>query len=92
MPYVWLPIALAMLRGIEPYEVMQALNAKRRLPVPGMSGTVPIIAICARTDTGRALAVAVRKVGGLDQEIVGARDLNPEEVTQFEQWEAGQDD
>lgn len=92
MPYVWLPIALAMLRGIEPYEVIQALNAKQRLPVPGMSGNVPVIAICARTNAGRALAVAVRRTGGFDQEIVGARDLNPDELAQFEQWEAGHDD
>ncbi len=92
MPYMWLPIALAMLRGIEPYEVMQALNAKRRLPVPGTSGNVRIIAICGRTNAGRALAVAVRQIGGFQQQIVGARDLNPDELAQFEQWEAGHDD
>jgi hypothetical protein len=92
MPYVWLPVALAMLRGIEPYEVMQVLYAKRRLPVPGRSGDVPIIAICGRTNAGRPLAVAVRRTGRLNQEIVGARDLNPDELARFEHWEAEQDD
>ena len=91
MPYEWLDIALARLRGIEPYEVMQALNAKRRLPVPGTSGDVPIVAVCARTNAGRPLAVAVRLLGGFKQEIVGARDLTPDELARFEQWEAGQD-
>jgi hypothetical protein len=81
-----------MLRGIEPYEVMQVLSAKRRLPVPGTSGNVPIIAICARTNAGRPLVIAVRQIGGFEQQIVGARDLNPDELPQFEQWEAGHDD
>jgi hypothetical protein len=87
--YVWIELVLAMLKGIEPHEVLQALGARRRLPVPGMSGDVPIIVILARTDTGRPLAVGVRKTSSLDQEIVGVRDMHPDELATFERWEAG---
>jgi hypothetical protein len=35
--YLWLEITLAQLRGIEPYEVLQALSGGQRYPVPGHS-------------------------------------------------------
>ena len=36
VPYRWLPQALALLAGIEPYEVHQVLSAQRRRPVPAV--------------------------------------------------------
>jgi hypothetical protein len=37
------------------------------------------------------LVVALRRIGGFDQEIVGARELTTQELARFEQWEADQD-
>src|SRR5690348_16466202 len=60
--YEWLDIALERLLGIEPHEAQQVLAAKRRLPVPGLSTEgIPVLAIWARTNTGRALSVVVRR-------------------------------
>lgn len=91
MVYRWLDVALARLRGVEPHEVLQVIYAKRRLPIPSTVGDTPVVVICARTHAGRALAVAVRKIGPLDHEIVAVRALAADELAQFEQWEAKQD-
>lgn len=76
------------LKGIEPYEVLQVLAARRRLPIPGRSGGIPVLAIIGRTRTGRALLVVVHVGSDFDQEIVGAREPTREEMTMFEHWEA----
>jgi hypothetical protein len=88
--YFWLPVTLAMLRGVSPQEVLQALNAQRRYPVPGYSPEgISVLAIWARARTGRPLVVALRRIpdGGRDWWIIGARDLDDAELTRFEQWE-----
>ncbi len=44
--YRWIPAVLAALKGIEPYEVIQARTAFRRLPVAGRAGRgVPVMGI-----------------------------------------------
>jgi hypothetical protein len=89
--YEWLDLALERLLGIEPHEAQQVLAAKRRLPVPGISTEgIPVLAIWARTNTGRALSVVVRRVGTFDFLIIGASDLDPVELAVFEQWEEQQ--
>jgi hypothetical protein len=86
--YEWLPQGLDALRGIEPSEVMQALGASRRWPVPasGSSG-VPVLSVWARTDANRPLIVVLRSAGGLDWLIIGAREMNADEQKTFKQWE-----
>ena len=87
--YEWPGWALDALRGIEPQEVMQALGATRRWPRAASSDVgLRLITIWARTRRGRPLIVAVRQIGEWDWEIIGARDLRPQELTDFEQWEA----
>jgi hypothetical protein len=89
--YRWLEIALEHLHGIEAHEVQQALAAKRRLPVSGISAEgIPVLGIWARTNTGRALAVIVVRVGAFDSLIIGAHDLTPDQLALFEQWEGQQ--
>lgn len=90
MGYLWLEITLAQLRGIEPYEILQALNSRLRHPVPGQSAEgVRVLTIWARTRAGRPLVVALRKVPDSQRDwwMVGARDLAEAEPAQFEQWE-----
>lgn len=93
--YLWLEITLAQLRGIEPYEVLQALSG-RRYPVPGHSPEgVRVLTIWARTTAGRPLVVALRKVPDSQRDwwIVGAREMSESERALFERWEkeAGDD-
>ena len=87
--YEWLPAVLAALRGIEAYEVIQALSAEQRWPRPatGPHG-IPVMTISARTGAGRRLIVVVRHAGGFDWWIVGAREMTPTEAGEFERWEA----
>lgn len=90
VPYRWLPQALLTLAGIEPYEVLQALSADRRLPVPAYADGIRVVTIWGRTKKGRPLIVAVRMVGQFDQLIVGAWEMSADELARFEEWEAGQ--
>ncbi|MFF5073075.1 hypothetical protein ACFY2R_18260 [Micromonospora olivasterospora] len=78
---------LAALTGVEPYEVAQVLSARRRLPLAATSGGLPFVAVLGRTQAGRPLVVAVRKVGKFDQQIIGAREMNAAELKRFEAWE-----
>ena len=88
MPYEWEDWALAALIGIEPYEVRQALEAKRRWPRRATSApAVPVLTIWSRTLAGRALIVAVYHVSGFTWKIIGARDLTDKELVEFTQWE-----
>ena len=90
VPYRWLPQALALLAGIEAYEVLQVLSADRRLPVPAVAGGIGVLTIWGRTSNGRPLIVVVRMVDQFDQLIVGAKEMDTDELVRFEQWEAGQ--
>ncbi|HEX6077449.1 MAG TPA: hypothetical protein VFZ32_19600 [Micromonosporaceae bacterium] len=92
--YRWIPAVLAALKGIEPYEVIQALSASRRLPVAGRAGRgVPVVGIFGRTRAGRLLVVVVRLVpDSFDQEIAAVRDATSEELAMFERWEANTDE
>lgn len=87
MGYEWLAEAVAALRGVEPYEAAQVLAAPQRLPVAAESAGVRFLTISARTSAGRPLIVAVRLLGGHDQQIIGAREMTPQELKRFEAWE-----
>jgi hypothetical protein len=90
VPYGWLPTAFAVLvlRGIEPYEVLQVLHGAHRLPVPVRDRfSLPMLNIWGRTKAGRPLVVTVRLAGGFDAQIVGARDMTEEERKEFQSWE-----
>lgn len=89
MGYEWLNEALAALRGVEPYEALQVLSAHRRMPLAAESAGVWFLVICGRTQADRPLIVAVRLLGDLDQQIIGAREMTPQELKRFEAWEAG---
>jgi hypothetical protein len=90
VPYRWLAEALALLAGVEPYEVLQVLSADQRMPVPATAQGIRILTISGRTRTGRPLIVAVRTVGPFDHLIIGAREMTPAERARFEKWEEGQ--
>jgi len=91
--YEWPGWALDALRGIEPHEVVQALGSERRWPRPakGPSG-VDVLTVWARTRAGRPLIVAVRQTGEWSWLIIGARDMNPAEATEFARWEEASHD
>jgi hypothetical protein len=88
MGYDWLPKALEALRGVQPSEVMQALGAARRLPVPGSAGGISVLSVWARTHAGRPIIVVLRHADGVDWLILGAREMDPDQRARFEQWEA----
>ncbi|MEV6349731.1 hypothetical protein [Actinoplanes sp. NPDC051851] len=88
MGYDWLPEALRALRGVEVSEVGQVLGAPRRMPMAAESAGVRFLTISGRTRAGRPLVIAVRLLGGLDQQIIGARAMSPDELARFEAWEA----
>ncbi len=89
--YEWLIRALETLVDINPYEVIQVLGASRRWPRTATSDTgVEVLTVWARTDAGRPLIVAVRRVGEWDWQMVGARELRVGELHEFEQSEAQQ--
>ncbi|MGH3737025.1 MAG: hypothetical protein ACRDT6_15640 [Micromonosporaceae bacterium] len=87
MGYEWLPYALMALRGVEPYEVIQALHAVRRWPVPAIASGTRLLTIWSRTREGRPMIVMLRHQGGMDWLIIGARDMNSDELAGFERWE-----
>lgn len=87
--YEWLAASLAALRGIEPYEVAQALAARRRWPRGAVGpGGLPVVTVWARAAGGRPLIVVIRHADGHDWWILGARDMNPTETREYEEWEA----
>lgn len=87
--FEWLVATLAGLRGIEPYEVAQALAAQRRWPRPATGpGGLAVVTVWARTAAGRPLIVVVRHADGHNWWILGARDMNPTEIGEYEEWEA----
>jgi hypothetical protein len=90
---VWPDWALSALQGIEPHEVMQALYAQHRWPRPMVGlGGLEVVTIWARTNAARPLIVVLLPLGGLDWQIVGARDLRSQELAELIEWEAKRDD
>jgi hypothetical protein len=86
--YEWLSNALDALRDIEPQEVTQVLGARRRWPVPGYADGVKLLSVWGRTNAGRPLIVILHHAGGLDWEIVGAAQMNADQLARFREWEA----
>jgi hypothetical protein len=89
--YEWVSTLLAALVGIEPYEIRQVLEEGDRWPRPAVSDVgVRLLAVWGRTRSGRPLVVVLRPTGtALDWLIVGAVDMTPDQVAEFEGWEAG---
>jgi hypothetical protein len=87
----WPGWALDALRGLEPYEVVQALGARWPRPAVG-SGGLAVLTIRARTDSGRPLIVAVRRTGDRNWLILGARDMRLRERAEFARWEGTRDE
>ncbi|BCJ66321.1 hypothetical protein GCM10009779_56400 [Polymorphospora rubra] len=63
MGYEWVPLLLATLKGIEPYEVRQVLEDQRpRWPRRAVgAGGVSVLAVWGRTRAGRRLIVVLRR-------------------------------
>jgi len=89
MGYHWLPGLMAILRGIEPHEILQALDATVRWPRPAAgSDGGPYLTIWARTNAGRPIMVVTKPDGPLEWVIIGAQPLTAEQTAEFAAWEA----
>jgi hypothetical protein len=87
--FEWLPATLAALRGIEAYEVAEALAADRRWPRMAIGpGSVEVMTVWARTEAGRRLIVVARRADAFDWWIVGARAMSGVEAAEYDRWEA----
>lgn len=73
--------------GVEPYEVVQVTASPRRWPRPAVARGVRILTIFGRTRAGRPLVVFLRQDGQWDWLIIGAQEMTPEQVKEFERWE-----
>jgi hypothetical protein len=84
--------ALERLDGIQTHEVHSALASPRRWPRAAHEAHVGIrvLTIWARTAEGRPLVIATRKHSEWTWQCFGARDMKPEELLEFEAWEAGE--
>jgi len=69
--------------------VHQALAAPRRWPRAARDSELglQVLTIWARTASGRPLVVATRRRTEWDWQCLGARDMKPEELKEFEAWE-----
>jgi hypothetical protein len=91
--YEWPGWALDALRGVEPYEVVQALGAKRRWPRRAVGhGGLQVLTVRARTGSGRPLIVAIRERDEWEWLILGAREMRLRERAEFARWEGTQDE
>lgn len=63
----------------------------RRWPRPAEARGVRIMTISGRTRIGRPLIVFVRQDGQWDWLIIGAREMTPVQVKEFESWEEKQE-
>lgn len=90
MGYEWIPLLLATLRGIEPYEVRQVLEDQRsRWPRPAVSDGMAFLAIWGRTRAGRHLIVVLRPTEtSHDWLIAGAMQMTAEQAAEYDRWEA----
>lgn len=88
MPYEWDEWAINALAEIEPYEVRQVLEARRRWPRPAVDPAgLRVLTIWARTLAGRVLIVAVYHSSGRTWKIIGAREMKADEMAEFAKWE-----
>ncbi|MFI6217135.1 hypothetical protein ACIBCD_34480 [Nocardia brasiliensis] len=86
--FEWPDWALDMLIGITPDEVMQVLTRQRRWPRRGRGVEgIQLLTIWGRTAAGRPLIVGLRQTESWQWQIVAARPMSPEQVTEFEKWE-----
>ncbi|MGH3450187.1 MAG: hypothetical protein ACRDQW_05555 [Haloechinothrix sp.] len=69
----------------------QVLAAARRWPRVAEARGVRLLTISGRTRAGRPLIVFVRQDGQWDWLIIGAREMTPGQLTEFERWEQEQD-
>jgi hypothetical protein len=69
---------------------MQVVTGKTRWVRSAVAGwgDLQLVTIWGRTYNDRPLLVAVRLLGNMRTQIIGARDLRPEELAEFEAWEA----
>ncbi len=88
--FEWLEDSLRQLDRIEPREVHQALASERRWPRIARDAELGlrVLTIWARTADQRPLVIATRKRSEWDWQCLGARDMKPTEIEEFEAWEA----
>ena len=91
MDLEWVPDAYRQLCGLDPREVHEALGSDVRWPRLAKDSQLgmQVLTIWARTKAERPLVVAVRQWSGWQWQCVGARDMKPAELIEFETWEAG---
>ncbi|MGV9661534.1 hypothetical protein ACWDUL_15910 [Nocardia niigatensis] len=79
--------------GIAPEEIMRVLTGPdRRWPRPVRgTGGLPALMILGRTGAGQPLAVVVRPLSQMDQQVIGVKPVTGRLLAQFEQWEADHD-
>lgn len=94
MGYEWLPTLLAALAGIEPYEVRQVVEEGPSVATSGHQRTWPrvIAGVWGTTRAARHLIVVIRPTtNSLDWLIVGATEMNADQVAEFQRWEDDHD-
>ena len=63
------------------------LASPRRWPRLAVARGVKVLTISGRTRAGRPLIVFLRQDGQWDWLIIGAREMTPDQVAEFERWE-----
>lgn len=95
--YEWWPGAKALIReaGVETWEVIEVLYSARRWLRPARSDRgLDVLTVWGRTDEGRPVIVALRRVtredGTTGWQIVLAAPMGPRQLEEFTAWEAQQ--
>ncbi|QLY28653.1 hypothetical protein [Nocardia huaxiensis] len=92
MPYEWLPWLSARLAevGLTADEVVEALESRYRWPRMSTSKTgLRVLQVWARTRDGKPIIVALRELGALDWQIIGAKPMTEsQDIADFEEWES----
>ncbi|MEC3918235.1 hypothetical protein [Nocardia sp. CDC160] len=92
MPYEWLPWLAARLTqaGLTHAEIIEALDSQRRWPRMSTSKDgLRVLQVWARTKAGKPIIIALRAMGGLNWQIIGAKPMtNPQDIADFEEWES----
>jgi len=91
--YDWVPLLLANLRDIEPYEVRQVLEDERpRWPRAAVGAGMAFLTIWGKTRRGRQLVVVLRPTEvSRNWLIVGTKQMTAEEAAEYDRWEAHRD-
>jgi hypothetical protein len=66
-------------------------KVRRPVPATGPDGH-QVLTIWGRTHAGRPLIVGTRVLNQWDKQIIGVREMRPEEIAEFEAWEAARDE